>query len=91
MNEGCGKRVFDAGTVKVNLQAIYLRLMDSNTTVYSSLCTLVHGQTCWRLTLDKAVGGLRVPFTKPIECLNAEYRHEKDDADAVCVKKLGCA
>ena len=31
--------------------------------VYSSLCTLVHGQTCLWLTLDIAAGGLRVPLT----------------------------
>ena len=31
--------------------------------LFSSLCTLVHGQTCMCLTLDEAAGGLRVPFT----------------------------
>ena len=34
--------------------------------LYSSLCTLVHGQTCRWLTLDKPVGGLRVPEYWPM-------------------------
>ena len=33
---------------------------NSYTAIYSSLCTLVHGQTCRWLTLDKSAGGLRV-------------------------------
>ena len=35
---------------------------NSYTAIYSSLCTLVHGQTCRWLTLAKFVGGLRVPI-----------------------------
>ena len=30
--------------------------------LYSSHCTLVHGQTCGWITLDKPAGDLRVPF-----------------------------
>jgi hypothetical protein len=35
---------------------------NSYTAIYSSLCTLVHGQTCRWLTLAKSAGGLRVPI-----------------------------
>ena len=39
---------------------------NSNMAVYSSLCTLVHGQTCRWLTLDKPAGGLRAPLFWPM-------------------------
>ena len=45
---------------------------------YSSLCTLVHGQTCGWLTLDKPLGDLRVPLFWPMRAkqynLHESYR-----------------
>ena len=39
---------------------------NSDKAVYSSFCTLVHGQTCWWFTPDKSAGGLRAPFFWPM-------------------------